>query len=315
MASKTASLPRRRSRTLEQQERLDFYISIAPWFIGLILFTGGPVIASFFFAFTNWTGLTTVDWVGWDNFRKLLFEDELFWIATLNTFYYSFGAVTLGTIGALIVAVLLNQNLPGTTFFRVIYYMPSIASGVAVSILWIWLLNPQVGLINYMLSLVGISGPLWLASQDWSMPALILKSTWGIGANMIIILAGLQGVPQTLYEAARIDGANWWQEFKNVTIPMISPVLFFVIVISIINSFQILVDVLVMTNSNNSGPGGPGTSTYVFVLYIYQAAFQYLKMGYASALAWLLFVIILALTLLQLWASKRWVYYEGALRN
>ncbi|HRA68506.1 MAG TPA: sugar ABC transporter permease, partial [Caldilinea sp.] len=196
------------------------------------------------------------------------------------------------------------QNLPGTTFLRVIYYMPSIASGVAVSILWIWLFNPQSGLVNYLLSLVGIQGPLWLASPQWALPALIVKSLWAIGANMIILLAGLQAVPTSLYDAAKIDGANQVSEFRHVTLPMLSPVLFYVLVISTIASFQILTDVLVMTQ------GGPGTATFVFVYFIYQAAFQYLKMGYASALAWILFMIILGLTLLQLWGSKKWVYYE-----
>jgi multiple sugar transport system permease protein len=308
MASTLSAIIQRKPLTLRQREQVDFYVAISPWLIGLILFTGGPVLASLAFSFTNWTGLTTVEWIGLRNFRDLLFRDDLFWIATVNTFYYALGSVTLGTVGALIVAILLNQHLPGTTFLRVVYYMPSIASGVAISILWIWLFNPQVGLVNYLLSLVGIKGPLWLASQDWALPALIFKSTWGIGANMIILLAGLQGIPDTLYEAARIDGANPVQEFRYVTIPMLSPVLFFVIVISVINSFQILTDVLVMTQ------GGPGTATFVYVYYIYQAAFQYLKMGYASALAWILFAIILVLTWLQLWASRRWVYYEGGER-
>lgn len=300
-----SALVRRKPLTLQQRERVDFYLSITPWLIGLIFFTGGPVIASFLFSFTNWTGLRSMEFVGFANFQQLIFEDDLFWIATRNTFFYSFGAVMFGTIGALVVAILLNKNLPGTTMFRTIYYLPSIASGVSISILWMWLLNPDIGLINYFLSHFGIDGPPWLASQTWALPALILKSTWGIGANMIIILAGLQGIPVSLYEAARIDGATWWGEFRNVTIPMLSPVLFFVIVISTISSFQILTDVLVMTQ------GGPGTATFVYVYYIYQAAFQYLKMGYASALAWILFAIILALTLLQLWGSKRWVYYEG----
>lgn len=306
-----ATLPTKRTRsiTLRQLEQRDFYISISLWLIGLVLFTGGPVLASLAFSFTNWTGLKSVSFIGLENFRQLLFEDKLFWIATYNTFFYSFGAVTLGTLGALFVAILLNQKLPGTMLFRIAYYMPSIASGVAVSILWIWLLNPQVGLINYFLSFLGIKGPLWLASQNWAMPGLILKSVWGIGTNMVILLAGLQGIPVSLYEAARIDGANWWQETKAVTLPMLSPVLFYVLVIATIASLQILTDVLVMTN------GGPGTATVVYVYMIYKSAFEYLQMGYASALAWILFAIILGLTLLQLWGSKRWVYYEAEERN
>jgi multiple sugar transport system permease protein len=308
MVQTITALFHRKPLTLTQRERVDFYLSITPWLIGLIFFTGGPVIASFLFSFTNWTGLSSIEWVGLANFENLLLHDDLFWIATRNTFFYSFGAVVLGTSGALFVAILLNQKLPGTTMLRVVYYMPSIASGVAISILWIWLFNPQVGLVNYLLGLVGIEGPLWLASQRWALPALIIKSAWGIGANMIIILAGLQGIPVSLYEAARIDGANIWQEFRAVTVPMLSPVLFFVIIMTTIGSLQILTDVLVMTQ------GGPGTATFVYVYYIYQAAFQYLKMGYASALAWILFAIILTLTLLQLWGSKRWVYYEGGER-
>ena len=180
------------------------------------------------FSFTDWTGvnISKAKWVGLANFHQLLFDDKLFWIATRNTFYYSFGSVLLGTTGALIVALLLNQKLPGSTLLRVIYYLPSIASGVAISILWLWLFNPQSGLINYSLSLIGVKGPMWLGSQQWALPALVLKSLWGIGANMVILLAGLQGIPVPLYEAARIDGASKWDEFRNITIPMLSPVLF-----------------------------------------------------------------------------------------
>ena len=294
----------RKPFSLRQREEIDFYLFIGLWLVGFVLFTGGPILASFWFSFTDWTGMTSGQFVGLQNYQTLIFEDKLFWTAVYNTFYYSFGAVTLGTAGALFVALLLNQNLPGTTFLRVIYYMPSIASGVAVSILWIWLFNPQSGLVNYLLSLVGIQGPLWLASPQWALPALIVKSLWAIGANMIILLAGLQAVPTSLYDAAKIDGANQVSEFRHVTLPMLSPVLFYVLVISTIASFQILTDVLVMTQ------GGPGTATFVFVYFIYQAAFQYLKMGYASALAWILFMIILGLTLLQLWGSKKWVYYK-----
>lgn len=303
----TSSL-QRKGMTLQQRERIDFWLAISPWLLGLIFFTGGPVIASFVFSFTNWTGLSSMEFVGLANFQELLFKDDLFWISAWNTFYYAFGAVLLGTLGALVVAILLNQDLPGTTLLRAVYYLPSIASGVAISILWMWLLNPDAGLVNYFLDLIGIEGPKWLASQTWVKPALILKSLWGIGANMIIILAGLQGIPVSLYEAARIDGAKWWHEFRHVTIPMLSPVLFFVLIISMINAFQILTDIIVMTQ------GGPGTASYMLVYYLFISAFNYLKMGYASAMAWILFAIIMALTLLQLWGSKRWVYYEGGER-
>lgn len=296
-----------RRRTLLRREERDFWIAILPWFLGLFLFTGGPVLASLFFSFTDWTGFNAFEFVGLKNYRDLLLEDIVFWETVYNTFYYTFGAVLLGTLGALFVALLLNQNLPGTNVLRLIYYLPSIASGVAISILWIWLFNPSVGLVNFLLvKVLPIeSGPAWLSSQVWAKPALILKSTWGIGANMIIILAGLQGIPVSLYEAARIDGASVYREFRHVTLPMLSPILFFVIVISTINAFQILTDILVMTQ------GGPGTSTYMLVYYIYQNAFTYLKMGYASALAWILFTLVMLLTLLQLWGSRRWVYYEG----
>lgn len=311
MTVTAAAVRGRRRRTLQRKEERDFWIAILPWFLGLFLFTGGPVLASLLFSFTNWTGLSAFEFVGFKNYRELLGEDIVFWETVFNTFYYTVGAVLLGTLGALFVALLLNQNLPGTYVLRLIYYLPSIASGVAISILWIWLFNPSVGLVNHILvSLLPIeNGPAWLSSQTWSKPALILKSTWGIGANMIIILAGLQGIPISLYEAARIDGASVFKEFRHVTIPMLSPVLFFVLVISTINAFQILTDILVMTQ------GGPGTSTYMLVYYIYQNAFIYLKMGYASALAWILFTIIMILTLLQLWGSRRWVYYEGEVKE
>ncbi|HEY64698.1 MAG TPA: sugar ABC transporter permease [Caldilineae bacterium] len=297
-------LPKRRRLTLRQREEIEFYIAISPWLIGLLLFTGGPLIASLVMSFTNWTGLTTREWIGLQNYQKLFFGDRLFWVVLKNTFYYGFASVCLGTIGALLAAILMNQKVPGIEVFRTLYYLPSVTSGVAIAILWVWLFNPQVGLVNYLLSLVGIKGPQWLGSQRWAMPALILMSLWGIGGNMIILLAGLQGIPEYLYEAVRIDGGNKWHEFIHVTLPMLSPVLFYVIVISIIQSFQIFTNVYVMTR------GGPGTATLVYVMYLYQNAFEYLKMGYASAMAWILFVIILGLTWLQFKASKYWVYYE-----
>ncbi len=300
------ALPHRRGRrwTLQQREELDFYIAIALWLLGFVLFTGGPILFSLGMSLTNWTGLTNREWIGLANYVKLFLDDRLFWIVLKNTFYYGFASVFLGTLCALLVAILMNQKVPGIAVFRTLYYLPSVTSGVAIAIMWLWLFNPQVGLINYLLSLVGIKGPGWLASQQWAMPALILMSLWGIGGNMIILLAGLQGIPDHLYEAARIDGANKWHEFRHVTLPMLSPVLFYVIVISIIASFQIFDNVYVMTR------GGPGTATLVYVMYLYQNAFEYQKMGYASAMAWVLFLIILGLTWAQFRGSRYWVYYE-----
>jgi multiple sugar transport system permease protein len=297
---------RRRSLTLAQREEIDFYIFVSPWLIGLIFLFGGPILASLGLSFTSWTGVSTksLQWIGLENYQTL-FSDKLFWISLKNTFYYAVGSVALGVILALAIAVLLNQNVPGTNIFRTIFYLPSITQGVAIAIVWAWILNPQVGLLNYGLSFLGIKGPAWLASQQWALPALILMSLWSIGTIMVILLAGLQGVPQSLYDAAKIDGAGLWGQFRHVTLPMISPALFLVIVTSTVASFQIFTNVAVMTE------GGPGTSTMVYVYYLYLNAFTYFRMSYGSALAWLLFVVVSLLTWLQFKASSKWVYYEG----
>jgi multiple sugar transport system permease protein len=205
-------------------------------------------------------------------------------------------------------ALLLNQRVPLIPFFRTVYYLPSVTAGVAVSILWLWIFNPEFGLVNYALSFLGIQGPGWLSSKEWAKPALILMSAWTFGEAMVILLAGLQGVPEHLYEAAKIDGANPLQEFRHVTLPMLSPVMFFVLIVSIINSFQVFTQVYVMTK------GGPADATLMYVLQMYLKAFSDLKMGYTSAMAWILFVIVLALTLLQFRFARRWVYYEGETR-
>jgi multiple sugar transport system permease protein len=289
---------------MRRKEEIEFYIAISPWIIGFILFTGLPILASMAISLTDWTGLTSRHFVGFQNYIDMFTTDKQFFTVVLNTFYYSIASVILGTIGAVLVALLMNQKIPGISAFRTIYYLPSVTAGVAIAIMFMWLFNPQLGLINYGLSLIGIKGPLWLASSTWAMPALIIMSLWGIGANMIVLLAGLQGIPDHLYEAARIDGANKFQEFIHVTIPMLSPVIFFVMIISIIASFQIFDNVYVMTR------GGPGDATRVLVYHLYQNAFEYQKMGYSSALAWMLFVIIMGLTLAQFRFGRSWVYYE-----
>ncbi len=297
---------RKRPLSIRQREELDFYIFASPWILGLLFLFGGPVLASLSLSFTSWTGvsLESLQYIGLENYRAML-NDDLFWISLVNTIYYAVGSVVLGIIVSLFIAILLNQNVPGTGLFRTLFYLPSITTGVAMAVVWVWVFNPRVGLFNFLLGLFGITGPAWLKDTQWVMPALILMSLWQTGTYIIILLAGLQGVPQTLYEAARIDGANLWSQLRHITLPMISPALFLVIVIATVNSFQIFVNIRVMTQ------GGPGTSSYVYVYYLYQNAFTYLRMGYGSALAWMLFIVIGFFTWLQFKGSTSWVYYEG----
>ncbi|MCE5300088.1 MAG: sugar ABC transporter permease [Spirochaetia bacterium] len=296
--------------SMAAQEGMWGYFFLSPWILGMILFTGGPIIASFLLAFCNWDLITTPQWIGFDNFARM-FTDSRFLASLYNTFYYTLFAVPLGIVGSVLVALLMNQEWKSVRILRTIYYLPSVTAGVASAIIWMWLLNPDFGLINYGLKLIGITGPQWMADENWSKPALIIMSLWGVGGNMIIYLAGLQGVPRQLYEAAEIDGAGMIQKFWNVTVPMLTPVIFFNLIMSIVASFQIFTQVYVMTG----GQGGPADSTLVLVLYIYQHAFKFHNMGYASALAWVLFIIILIFTLIQFKVSGGWVHYEGELKK
>jgi len=294
---------RHRSK-LMQREALEGFLYIAPWLIGFTVFYAGPLIASLLFSFTSWDLLSPVKWVGLANYRSML-KDELFFQALKVTTIYSIFAVPLQLIVSLILAMLLNSKIRAISIFRTIYYVPTILPAVVSAILWRWIFNPEIGLINLFLKLIGIRGPEWLTSSQWALPALIIMSLWSIGSSIIIFLGGLQGVPDYLYEAAELDGANLWEKFRNVTFPMISPVFLFNLIIGIIDSFQVFTYPYIMTE------GGPEYSTLFYVLYLYQNAFQYFKMGYASSLAWILFIIILLLTLLQTLLSKKWVFYSG----
>ncbi len=288
------------------------YLFISPWLIGFVLFSLGPMILSLFMSFTRWSLLSPPQWVGWENYQEALFQDPLVYKSLWNTAYYTVFSVPLGVLLSLILALLLNQNLKGQTFFRTIFFLPSVTNMVAVSILWMWIFNPEFGLLNRALSLVGVAGPLWLQSETWAKPALILMSLWGIGGGMIITLAALQGIAPELYEAAELDGARAWRRFFHITLPMISPALFFNLIMNTIGSFQVFTQAFVMTASSAEGSeGGPNNATLFFVLYLYKKAFQQFKMGYASTLAWILFVIILFFTILQFRISRRWVYYES----
>lgn len=293
---------RKRSR-LNRQEHINFYFFISPWLIGFILFTGGPIIASLYFSLTNYTVVSSPTFIGLDNYKNL-FKDPLFYKSLYNTAYYALFFIPLGILIAFSLAILLNQKVRGLAVYRTIYYLPSIVPAVANAILWIWLLNPQWGLINTGLRLIGIQGPGWLTSEQWAKPGIILMSLWGIGSWIIIYLAGLQGVPEQLYEAAEIDGASKLQSFFYITVPLMTPTIFFTLVTGLIGAFQVFTQAYIMTN------GGPVNSTLFYALYLFRNAFNYLKMGYASSMAWILFLIILSLTILQFTLAKRWVFYE-----
>ncbi len=295
---------------MSTQDAIWGYVFLSPWILGMIFFTAGPIIASLILSFCDWDLITLPKLVGFGNFMKM-FTDARFLNSMFNTFYYTVFSVPLGIIGSVMVALLMNQKWRTVRLLRTIYYLPSVTAGVASAIIWMWLLNPDFGLINYGLSLLGIKGPMWMADEVWSKPAIIIMSLWGVGGNMIIYLAGLQGIPRQLYEAADIDGAGMFDKFRYVTLPMLTPVIFFNLIMSIVASFQVFTQVYVMTG----GQGGPADSTLVMVLYIYQQAFKFHNMGYASAIAWVLFIIILVFTLLQFKMSGGWVHYEGELKK
>ena len=288
------------------------YAFIAPWLAGFLLFTLGPMVVSLAASFTSWSMLSSPTWVGLENYERIVSDDPLFVESVWNTLVYVALSLPLTTLLALGLALLLNRNLPGIKLFRTLFFLPSITNLVAVSVLWLWIFNPEFGLLNAGLRAVGLEGPLWLQSEAWAKPALVLMALWGVGGSMIIFLAALQGVPQELYEAAALDGAGAGRRFFHITLPMISPALFFSVVMSLIGGFQVFTQAFVMTGTAQPGSeGGPNNATLFMVLYLYKKAFQDFRMGYASALAWILFLVILIVTLLQKRASQGWVYYEA----
>jgi len=300
---------KRRVLSLSQRESIWAYILIGPWIVGFLIFTLGPMIASLIFSFTDYAINKPLNFLGVANFIEMFIKDYRFWHSLRVTLTFAIFAIPLGLIFGLLLALLLNAKVPGLSIWRTLYYTPSVVSGVAVAVLWMYLFNPRYGIINWLLSLFKISGPGWLASPDWALPALIIMSLWSVGGGMIIYLAGLQGIPTVLYEAAEIDGANSVQSFFSITLPLITPVLFYNLVTGIIGTFQIFTSVYVMT------AGGPAEATLFYNLYLYNNAFRYGRMGYASALAWVLFLIVMILTLLVFRSSSTWVYYEGELRK
>jgi multiple sugar transport system permease protein len=291
---------------------LEGYLFVSPWLAGFILLTAGPMIASLYISGTSWTMLSPPVWVGVQNYTRLLGDDNRFGVSLLNTLYYVALAVPLGLVVSLLLALLLNRRVPGRGLFRTLFFLPSITNLVAVSLLWMWILNPEYGLLNGALRMAGIDGPLWFQSEGWAKPALVLMSLWGTGGTMIVFLAALQGIPEELYEAAELDGAGAFSRFVHITLPMISPAFLFNLIVGIIGSSQVFTQAYVMTGSAQPGSeGGPNNATLFVVLYLYKKAFQEFTMGYAASIAWVLFFLILVATILQMKLARRWVYYEA----
>ncbi len=321
MSSATPHIPARKKWT--SRIGLTGYLFAGPWLVGFFLLVAFPMIASLLLSFTEWNGisLSQIHWVGLENYTDALRWDEkgddLVYTALWNTLVFSFVSVPLGLTVALLLAVLLNQPLKGIALFRTVFYMPHVIGGIATIMMWLFVFNPDAGLLNAVirpfydlfisvgLLAQGTAPPAWIYDSAWSKPSLIIMAVWGVGGAMLIFLAGLQNVPDQLYEAADIDGAGRFGKFRHVTVPQLTPTIFFNLVMGIIGSFQVFNEAYVMTE------GGPDNSTLFFVLYLYRQAFEQFNLGYASALAWILFVIILAFTMVIIRSSRAWVYYEG----
>lgn len=291
-------------RSGHRKEALQFYMAIAPWLVGIILFTAGPMLISLWTSFTDWDLLTDPQWVGLENYRSLA-TDPTFIQSIKVTLAYTAAYVPLDLVGGLLLALLVRPRLRGIGIYRTIFYLPTVFSGVAFVVVWLWMLNPNGGLINLVLRWFGIEGPRWLLDPKYALWSLVMMSFWGWGRSMALYLGGMQSIPGELYEAAAMDGAGSFRQFFKITLPLLSPIIFFNLVLSIISTFQSFSSAFVATN------GGPLDSTLFLVLYIYRQAFEYFHMGYAAALAWVLFAIILVLTLVLLRSQKFWVFYLG----
>lgn len=310
MATATSSQRTRARPRISKQLRDDLraYLFVSPWIISLLVFTAYPMLASLYFSFTKYNVVQPPEWVGLNNFQRMVTQDPLFWTAVRNTAYYALVSVPLSLAVALGLALLLNQEIRGIGVYRTVFYLPTLVPVIASTLLWMVLLNPQNGLINTALEWLGLPRPGWLRSADWAKPSLILMSLWtGVGGAMLIFLAGLKDVPTSLLDAAMIDGANGWQRLRHVTLPLITPTIFFNLIMGIIGSFQVFGQALVAGGSG----AGPLNSLLMYMVLLYRNAFRSFEMGYASAMALVLFVVLVLLTLLVVRSSNYWVHYEG----
>jgi len=299
----------------EKREARWFYLFISPWLIGFLALTVYPMGASILYSFTDWNMFQPWDFIGFANYQKLL-TNTTFYKSLYNTFYYALLFVPLSMIISLFLAWLLNRKIRGQRFYRTLFYVPTLVPVVVSALIFMWILAPSGGLMNRVLSVFGIRGPAWFYDAAWSKPGLVIMSLWGLGAGFVLLLSGMQGIPNELYEAGYLDGANAWHEFRYITLPMLSPMILFNLIMNIINALQIFTQPYVLGSQNGmpgrSGLGGGVDNSFLsMVQLLYNQAFRQYKMGYASALAWVMFIIILILTLLVMKSSEAWTYYEG----
>jgi multiple sugar transport system permease protein len=315
MAATAVPLSKKKGMTKKaRNEALTFYLCVSPWVLGFLIFTVGPMIASLVLSFTNWDILTPPKFIGFLNYSNALVDPKVA-ISLKVTLMYAVTSVPLRLLTALLLAMLLNEATRGVSIFRTAFYLPAIVSSVAAAVLWQWILNPVYGPVNGFLALLGIQGPAWFNDPNYALWALVIMSPWGVGGEMLIFLAGLKGIPKQLYESAELDGAGSVARFFNVTLPMLSPTLFFNLVMAIIGSFQTFDTAYVISTAHAGQPGDPLNSTLFYMIYLYNTAFSNQEMGYATALGWILFVIIMVATLLVLRSSRSWVYYEAERKN
>jgi multiple sugar transport system permease protein len=313
--SKTALHTNKHSNTnfsIEKSQKKLALIFLIPWVIGFLVFNLYPILSTFFYSFTKYNLFEAPKWVGLQNFSDI-FKSKEFYKSLYNTLYYVIFGVGLQLFLSLITALLLNMNVKGRSFFRSAFFLPSLMPPVAASLLWVWLLNPKYGLVNMVLRFFHLQEPLWLVSAEWAKPAVILMSLWGIGSTMVIYLAGLGDIPMVYYEAVEIDGGGMWSKFRNVTWPMLTPITLFQLISGIIAGFNIFTQTYIISQASgrNGSLGGIKNSLLFFAVNIYQEGFKYLKFGYASALAFIMLIMILIITVLILKSSKKWVYYGG----
>ncbi len=305
-----AARTRERSRfaAAKRSELFWALVFLSPWLIGFLVFGAGPMLVSLLLSFTEYDILNPPEWIGLNNYVTMFSDDRL--IKSIgNTFFYAALHVPLALAIALFLALLLDRASRAAGFFRTVFYLPSITPAVATGVLWLWLLNPQSGLINRGLAMIGIDGPGWTTDPTWIKPGIVVMSLWGLGNTVVLYFAALRNVPTHLYEAARIDGAGAWQQFRHVTLPMISGTIFFTLILGTITALQLFTEVYTMYFRGQES--GVSEDALFYVIYLFRQAFEFLNMGYASAMSWLLFLIVLAITLVQMRLSKRWVYYEG----